>query len=242
MAKKLSPTVFDSPARGLNVFEKSGYAIWRSEEDRFHMTLKSCIHGRFHRHDDDCSMTMWYKGQDLILDAGLLYYQEQDRDRIFVRSAAGHSGFEIPGLKPNRSPFKRTAADSRVESTTDGACAHQGMYERYKMNRSVKLNGKIINISDRFGEKAHSMGARANWLIPSFLTHSSAKDVITFSFENKPVMKFSWSSPCKIQIIESDDDNQNPIFYSPLKHKMNPARRLIVTPKERALETRIELL
>lgn len=63
-----------------------GYAIWKSENLLYHLVLKSTQRGRFHRHDDDCSITLWWNGLNLIHDSGLLYYQEKDEQRIHVRS------------------------------------------------------------------------------------------------------------------------------------------------------------
>ena len=37
--------------------------------------------------DDDCSLTLWARGENLLMDSGLLYYEEKDLDRIHVRSA-----------------------------------------------------------------------------------------------------------------------------------------------------------
>ena len=37
----------------------------------------NCHHGRFHRHDDDCSLALWVRGENLLMDSGLLYYEEK---------------------------------------------------------------------------------------------------------------------------------------------------------------------
>ena len=87
------------------------------------------------------------------MDSGLLYYEEKYPDRIHVRSAKGHSGFEIPGKKPNRNPFLKIARRSKVfkiDDTTSKAVL--GMYGNLNATRTVTVLEQTVSIRDQFSK------------------------------------------------------------------------------------------
>jgi len=152
LGRKISGDEVFSSHEGMRVFGE-GYAIWKSTSKQYHLTLKSCHHGRFHRHDDDCSLTLWVRGENLLMDSGLLNYEEKDLDRIHVRSAKGHSGFEIQGKKTNRNLFHKTARRSRVFKIDDSTSkAVLGMYGDLKASRIVKVFEQTVSIKDQFSK------------------------------------------------------------------------------------------
>ncbi len=111
LAREIMPDEFQSVAEGMRVFG-DGYAIWRSEDKDFHLTLKSCQHGRFHRHDDDCSITLWSKGDESHPRCRLVVLQgTRPRQDLSFVSAQGHSGFEVPNVKPIRNMLDRNAQE-----------------------------------------------------------------------------------------------------------------------------------
>ena len=84
------------------------------------------------------------------MDSGLLYYEEKDLDRIHVRSAKGHSGFEIPGKRPNRNPFLNTARRSKVIKIDDATSkAVLGMYGNLNASRTVNVVEQTVSIRDQ---------------------------------------------------------------------------------------------
>ena len=159
LGRKISGDEVFSSHEGMRVFGE-GYAIWKSTSKQYHLTLKSCHHGRFHRHDDDCSLALWVRGENLLMDSGLLYYQEKDPDRIHVRSAKGHSGFEIPGKKPNRNPFLKTARRSKVfkiDDTTSKAVL--GMYGNLNASRTVNVCEQMFQSEISFRRVVFHLGS-----------------------------------------------------------------------------------
>jgi hypothetical protein len=86
VSKKITPTDFKG-------FPESGYGIWKyyCGERSVHLTIKNGTLSRYHRHDDDLSITLNVGGEDVFIDGGLYKYNEDDQYRIFLRSSRAHS-------------------------------------------------------------------------------------------------------------------------------------------------------
>jgi hypothetical protein len=223
LGRKISGHDVFSSHEGMRVFGE-GYAIWKSSSKQYHLTLKSCHHGRFHRHDDDCSLALWVRGENLLMDSGLLYYEEKDLDRIHVRSAKGHSGFEIPGKKPNRNPFIKTAHRSKVfkiDDTTSKAVL--GMYGNLNATRTVNVLEQTISIRDQFSKGCLSSGIILNFIVGGIWNIDVNQDSILFS----SLKNTSWSMSLK---GFSDDIKLEPTFTSPLKNTKREATRITLSP------------
>jgi len=223
LGRKISGDEVFSSHEGMRVFG-GGYAIWKSSSKQYHLTLKSCHHGRFHRHDDDCSLALWVRGENLLMDSGLLYYQEKDPDRIHVRSAKGHSGFEIPEKKPNRNPFLKTARRSKVFKIDDTAAkAVLGMYGNLNASRSVNVSEQIVSIKDQFSKGCLSSGIILNFIVDEIWDVNVNGETILFS----SIKNTSWSMSLK---GFSEEVNIEPTFTSPLRNTKRDATRISLTP------------
>lgn len=222
-----------SSHEGMRVFG-GGYGIWKSTSKQYHLTLKSCHHGRFHRHDDDCSLTFWVKGQNLLMDSGLLYYEEKDLDRIHVRSAKGHSGFEIPGKKPNRNPFLKTAHRSKVIKI-DGATSKAvlGMYGNLSASRTVNVSEETVTINDQFSKGCLSSGIILNFIVDGIWDINVNHNHILFS----SVKSSSWSMNLK---GFAGEIKLEPTFTSPLKNTKRDATRISLSPDSEKTEIIID--
>ena len=233
LAKQISKHNFDEEIEGMQVFG-NGYSIWKSMAHQYHLTLKSCHHGRFHRHDDDCSLTLWVKGVNLLMDSGLLYYVEKDPDRIHVRSAKGHSGFEIPNKKANRNYFSKSARRAKVEQIDPNtSLAQLGMYGNFKASRRINLNEKIITINDSFSHGCISAGIIVNFVIDDLWCLEQTKNGLKFT-----------NSEGKYWLLDytgfSHDFTFEETFTSPLKNTKRSASRLSLTPVENEVEIHID--
>jgi hypothetical protein len=223
LGRKISGNEVFSLHEGMRVFGE-GYAIWKSSSKQYHLTLKSCHHGRFHRHDDDCSLALWVRGENLLMDSGLLYYQEKDLDRIHVRSAKGHSGFEIPGKKPNRNPFLKTARRSKVFKINDiTAKAVLGMYGNLNASRTVNVSGQIVSIKDQFSKGCLSSGIILNFIVDEIWDVDVNDETILFS----SIKNASWSMSLK---GFSKEINIESTFTSPLRNTKRDATRISLSP------------
>ena len=227
LAKKINIRCFEEEKEGMEVFA-DGYAIWKSNNDQFHMTLKSSNRGRFHRHDDDCSITLWKNGHNLILDSGLLYYQERDNDRRQVRSARGHSGYEIPSKRALRDVFSEYAACSRVwKSGASEAKASLGMYGAYTAERTVNHFGNEVLVTDNFGQDTLAEGIRLNFIVLDYWTIEQKKEAVHFSHPNLG----SWKILPKSGFI-SDKTEFFDVITSPLKNQKVKSKLICFHPNE----------
>lgn len=75
-----------SPSNGIFV---------RKDHEKY-ISIISGNRGPVHKHFDDTSIRLQYKGTDLIIDAGLLNYDVTDKVGISVVSQRGHSGLYFP--------------------------------------------------------------------------------------------------------------------------------------------------
>ncbi len=233
LAKQISSNESFSSHEGMEVFGE-GYAIWKSTSQNYHMTLKSCHHGRFHRHDDDCSVTLWVRGKNLLMDSGLLYYLEKDQDRIHVRSSKGHSGFEIPGKKPNRNPFSITAHRSKVTKlTSNSSVAMLGMYGKIYASRTVSVQKQSITVDDKFSKGCLNAKITLNFIIDGIWDVEASKNQYRFTSSDGSHWTMKTSG-----FLE--DFSLEPTFTSPLKNKKQDAMRLSLTPVEENTELVID--
>ena len=85
-------------------FTETGYCYWKYKWSGkgVHFSMKNSHFSRYHRHDDDLSITLNVDGTDVFLDGGLYKYEENDEQRLFFRSPYSHSTIIIANCKPQR--------------------------------------------------------------------------------------------------------------------------------------------
>lgn len=92
------PPIGDSPVYLINsasinepkCFPESGFAVIKNDD--LYLSLQCGSRTEFHKQMDDSSITLRYKGQDLIIDAGSYSYDRAAGFGRYVESATGHSG------------------------------------------------------------------------------------------------------------------------------------------------------
>ena len=126
---------------GFFPFPKSGYCIWKSTlKDRgVHLTVKNGNLSRYHRHDDDLSITLNVGGQEIFIDGGLYKYEEKDRDRLFMRSPDSHSTIVLPEKEPSRKVFRSTSNSTHIEENR--FIAHAKMWVNENVIRDIRKIG-----------------------------------------------------------------------------------------------------
>ncbi|MFC7594461.1 heparinase II/III family protein [Terrabacter sp. GCM10028922] len=96
-----------SPGNGLYVFK----------DDDFYVSITSGYRGVVHKHVDDTSIRLQVRGQDLLIDAGLLNYDVGDAVGVSVVSQRGHTGLYFPRFDHLRSLDMFAAKPPRQESS-----------------------------------------------------------------------------------------------------------------------------
>jgi hypothetical protein len=85
-------------------FPETGYCYWKYNwgEKAVHFSMKNSHFSRYHRHDDDLSITLNVDGNEVFLDGGLYKYEEKEEQRLFFRSPYSHSTIILPNCEPQR--------------------------------------------------------------------------------------------------------------------------------------------
>lgn len=92
------PPIGDSPVYLLNessinqskLFPDSGFAIVKNDD--FYLSLQCGSRSETHKQMDDSSITLRYKGVDILIDAGSYSYERETGFGRYVESATGHTG------------------------------------------------------------------------------------------------------------------------------------------------------
>jgi Heparinase II/III-like protein/Heparinase II/III N-terminus len=81
--------------RGANALFDAGQAFVREGDS--YLAVSAAHHGPAHKHSDDTGFLLIENGQVLLGDAGRWGYYEDERDRIYARSAAAHNVLTVDG-------------------------------------------------------------------------------------------------------------------------------------------------
>jgi len=131
----------ESP-QGERLLSESGWGIIRRKltsnplED-FHLILKCGFLSSYHRHDDDCHLSLFAYGSEWLVDSGLFNHQEEDQHRIHVRSARAHN---IPFIHDTK--VSRRLSDGEMTSlVTEGEewVASSQMFEGCQIERRFQF-------------------------------------------------------------------------------------------------------
>ena len=120
-------------------FPETGYCYWKYKWNghAIHFSLKNSHLSRYHRHDDDLSLTLNIGGVDVFLDGGLYKYEEKNEQRMFLRSPFSHSTIVLPDYKPKRRLGYEIKNSLEVGSKM--FTAKSAMWEDCIVSRTVKM-------------------------------------------------------------------------------------------------------
>ena len=136
------------------------------------MTLKCGFLSTYHRHDDDCSITLYAHGSEWLIDGGMYNYDEKSELRKFLRSPLSHNLLVIPRVTITRykSQSNRKAEVSDISDDDNlqvMACSQ--MYDGYETNRIIQFktgNVSLFRRSDKPMDDVIYVGAPTRPLSP----------------------------------------------------------------------------
>lgn len=111
-------------ALGSRFFSRSNIVIFRDLEDRVWASFSSGYKTHIHKHGDDGSFNLFYKGHDIFFDPGFLNYEDEE-DSLAIKSSSFHNTIkpeneemlivkqEIEGNKVNEF-YKENLSDSKI--------------------------------------------------------------------------------------------------------------------------------
>lgn len=115
------PTIGDThaglkykPSQGLKsrFFQHSNQVIFRSENDDIWAHFSSGYKTHVHKHCDNGSFNLYYKGQDILIDPGFLNY-ENDNDSRMLKGSSFHNTVKVK----NKEPFLVSVDLSNIPTT-----------------------------------------------------------------------------------------------------------------------------
>lgn len=149
--------------------------LYVSKTDEYYLSIVSGYRGVVHKHVDDTSIRLQVRGQDLLLDAGLLNYDVSDPIGVSIVSQRGHTGLYFPRFDGLRSldvfgarPPRQTSSLS-VRKQEDGSHVYECSYvidRVYRATRRYTRYGtSVIFIEDSFESPGQDV-ALQRYLLP----------------------------------------------------------------------------
>lgn len=145
------------------VLRDSGWAIFRSSwsvrsaeqfDDQLHCVFKCGFLSNYHRHDDDLSFVLYYKGKDWVVEGGLYKHSRTDPYRLYFRSAQAHN-ISMP-IRGKASRVLESAQNTGILSyeqsgRTSSVHAQSSMFTGYYSSRYFEYSRdrNIIRILDK---------------------------------------------------------------------------------------------
>jgi len=134
---------------GYYPFPETGYCYWKDYWGNLsvYLSLKNSHLSRYHRHDDDLSLTLNIGGIDVFIDGGLYKYEEKDEHRIYLRSPFSHSTIVLPEHNPERKIGYEINNSSDVGARK--FTAKSGMWKGHVVSRTIKMvNPNQFDVQD----------------------------------------------------------------------------------------------
>ena len=199
---KCKETVFDYAA--------SGYFVFRGcdlEGFEYFVLLKNQHLSSYHRHDDDLSLYVWYRGETLIGDSGLYNYQEKCPKRKFLRSKFAHSIPYVDGVACRR-PNKLTSPPM-ICLNRDGSVEMESSMLGVRIRRSVAVNvdrGLFLSISDSIIERGTSPSIASNFVLLTPKKVVLAGTNATRVVRKNSIMEIRSSNSSRVRVLRGWDD------------------------------------
>lgn len=224
---------------GIGFFPSSGFFV--ASLNDYHLTFRAGGSKFVHRHVDDLSLTLQYKGKDFIVDCGLYNYDIEDKLRRWFISSKAHSGIYVESMGDVRfANFASPSEMSRfistdIKDTSFNVVAEHNLSREVVVSRSVSGDDKGITIIDSFDCEIEQ-----RWRL-QFNLHPAVQVVAKvdgfFILQHEDVL-------LKIKFDPNYDVRTESINYSPRFMALEKAKSLIVSASEKRvnIETVIEFV
>lgn len=178
------PTVGDSARVKVNArpsinasgdYSLSGFGVIKNE--RLYLSMICGGRSEIHKHHDDTSLTLWYDGQPLIVDAGSYLYDRTNPYRVSIESSYGHSGIfveDVDGMMRHDMKKAWPGYASRLDrgphrnGSTESMTGSYDVPERLQVARNVTVYPDrwiVVRDTVRMMGDLKSATARQRWLL-----------------------------------------------------------------------------
>jgi len=163
-------------------FEESGFCIIKDHD--VYCSIKCGWTSGVHKHADDGSVTLRYKGHDILLDSGSFNYDNTSPIRKFVASTAGHSAFFPVSFDDlNRSKYLTNVSNANLSNfkadgdTVSVLAKYEIVNGKITVSRRFEYSPNMLKITDTFQcDKGDGEKFRQRFIFPeSFRKNASLK-------------------------------------------------------------------
>ncbi|MCT7375727.1 alginate lyase family protein [Chelativorans salis] len=228
-------------------FEKSGYAIVRSEDPQGPSMLfvTGMAQSWKHKQADELSFELFEHGRRIFIDSGKYGYA-QDAMRDYVRSAAAHNTVALEDDRIGRRSIRLTGsllAETQIEG---GRFVISGEAERldlFRQNRRIEYSpGERLVIEDRLSSEVPREYVSSLHLAPD-LEPAFTEDGFEVDIDGQRVTATLAEHDCKIEAIRGESE-PSPLGWATVSYlKMKPATvvRAICPGQDRTIRWDIDL-
>lgn len=212
---------------GIGFYPDAGILV--ISEGDFQFTFRAGGRKFSHRHIDDLSITLWFKGRDFIVDAGLYNYDITDKTRRKFIYSESHSGFYLGSqghvqFKNFESPshMSRFTEYNHGDDTTSVTALHN-LSSNCEVLRNFEHSSLALKICDSF-----SSTVSEKWRC-QFLLHPDCQ--VNIDRENGSAVIVNDGVKLKINFKVDDGTfqiKQKKAFYSPSFMDLKETTMLLV--------------
>lgn len=222
---------FTTPVEFKGVYEDLGFAIYKTAETTLTFNCGSTNYA--HKHCDDTSITLGFKGENIILDSGYYSHDWNDPKAIFTKSQNAHSGLfvrALDNLHPGKVHFPgRERVRARMKSLSHEDWDVVGTVtvdDTIQLERRIQArNDRAFDILDRVeGDGSDFGGVVARYILPQGREVSVGDNSLWIDLEDFALeVTFIGQQRNQIQFVSSQLEPHLKGWISPELNQLEPA-------------------
>jgi hypothetical protein len=167
----LDKTAYSSK-QGMHLFREAGFFFYKTKNAYF--SYNCGYSSPIHKHCDENSITMQFKGRDIFVDSGYFNYDIKDPIRVFVAGTRGHTSiFPIPMDTLSVSDYLQEISSAGIDEcelskTGFDISGSITFVNGLRITRRIKGGGKNFVINDSWENASDDMRQR-------FILHPDSK-------------------------------------------------------------------
>jgi hypothetical protein len=194
---------------------QAGIAVMQAKLLRkpVHSTWISFICGygsKTHKHQDDLSFTLFYKGKDIFIDSGKYNYDKKDKLRNYITSPLAHNtitaegqSYKIAPPQLNRDKIKIT--DFTSNSVYDYVKGMNYAYEDIQLERAIVfIKPNIIILLDKVRSEKKNKYLQIFNLAPHISVKSSTNQSVLLESNGEPIEILQMVGSEEVRLYEGD--------------------------------------
>jgi hypothetical protein len=218
------PIIGDSGAHWVKKIQKNfdpfvdfqaGIAIMQSKTIKkpAHSTWMSFISGygsKTHKHQDDLSFTLFYKGKDIFIDSGKYNYDKKDKLRNYITSPFAHNTIAVEGKNykiapPHTNRDKIKITDFTSNPIYDYVKGINYAYDDVQLERAIVfIKPNIVIILDKIRSEKNNKYLQIFNLAPHLTVTNTTNEGAMLESNGEPIEIIQLSGCDEVRQYEGD--------------------------------------